>query len=463
MIALPEGLLLLLGLLASPSLSPSIVETTITKISLWIKMDAANATKILSCGHWQRWFLGLYLVFEKRNSESSSERSAMAVSQSIVADIIACLYSQLILRVKHGYQQWRVTLKLLEHHADRTSILRNLLSLSFRRLYSDLQQQKRTNKQLSSATADNIVYTFQLVDQWILPAKQTSANSIPETENYALEKSKILAPMCNIYALLRSAGGIVQRQDGDIHARAIPMLRILIREIPTTPTASVLPMLQTLLDVVGSDMTSSTIKSRQIILRVVFALQQTMLQNDNASDITQKAALAVLSLVNNRNLGNVVEGWGAEEVAGAMRPQAGELPEKSAHRVFELLTPAMISEISRNNVGSQNILSGSGNTKINKQNALEYQWIDVFAVSKRKASVVVDRQVRLSTVDVKELRNRQNARSNLDQQRFEVFLKTIDATRSQTYGFFTQRIWPSLKMGYHTPWSCDHRIRRYFL
>ena len=58
-----------------------------------------------------------------------------------------------------------------------------------------------------------------------------------------------------------------------------------------------------------------------------------------------------------------------------------------------------------------------------------------FAVSKRKASVVVDRQVRLSTVDVKELRNRQNARSNLDQQRFEVFLKTIDATRSQTYGF----------------------------
>ena len=193
-IALPEGLLLLLGLLASPSLSPSIVETTITKISLWIKMDAANATKILSCGHWQRWFLGLYLVFEKRNSESSSERSAMTVSQSIVADIIACLYSQLILRVKHGYQQWRVTLKLLEHHADRTSILRNLLSLSFRRLYSDLQQQKRTNKQLSSATADNIVYTFQLVDQWILPAKQTSANNIPESENYALEKSKNSGP-----------------------------------------------------------------------------------------------------------------------------------------------------------------------------------------------------------------------------------------------------------------------------
>ena len=179
-------------------------------------------------------------------------------------------------------------------------------------------------------------------------------------------------------------------------------------------------------------------------------------QNDDTSDIHRRC-IAVLSLVNNRNLGNVVEGWGAEEVAGAMRPQAGELPEKSAHRVFELLTPAMINEISRGNSGNQNAASVSNKT--NKNNALEYQWADMFAVSKRKASVVVDRQVRLSTVDVKELKNRQNARSNLDQQRFEMFLKTIDTTRSQTYGFFASVSGHRLKWDTHTPWSCDHRIR----
>ena len=117
-------------------------------------MDATNARNA-NCGYWQRWFLGLYLF--ERNSESSSEKSPMAVSQSIVSVIIACLYSQLILRVKHGYQQWRVTLKLLEHHA----IDLRYYAICYLYHFDDctaVATAKRANKQLS-APLQTILYT----------------------------------------------------------------------------------------------------------------------------------------------------------------------------------------------------------------------------------------------------------------------------------------------------------------
>ena len=470
-IALPEGLLLLLGLLTSPSIKSTFVEDTVTKISLWIKMNSINATKILSCGHWQRWFLGLYLSLENRKEEGEGDKQ-INVAQAMVADIISCLYSQLLLRVRNGYQQWRVTLKLLEYHPNRIPILRQLLTLSFRRLQSELQQQLRTDKKMPSATVDNIIFTFQLVDQWILPNKNPvmKGNNAQESqiEKEIEERNNILKSICKIYDLLRSLDGVVKKRDGEIHQRAVPILRLLTRLLPFTPKSSILSMLELLLNIVALDISSSSNKSRQIVLKVIFTLQETMLRNDDDATISQRVSLAVLSIVNNRDLGNVVEGWEAEAVAGAMRPQTGESPETSAHRVFDLLTRAMISEMSNDNDtnSSTQRAIASPRTKQdgnNRQNALEYQSSNLFSVSKRKASIVVSRQVRLSTVDVTELQNRQNARSNLDQQRFVLFMKTMEVARSQTNGFFTKRIWPSLKMGYHTPWSCNHDVRRYFI
>eukprot|EP00943_MAST-04B_sp_MAST-4B-sp1_P006442 g6442.t1 len=478
LIALPEGLLLLLGLLTAPSIPSTCVEDTVTKLSLWIKMNSTNATKILGCGHWQRWFLGLYLSLENRTDEGG-DVSHTNVAQSMVADIISCLYAQLLLRVKNGYQQWRVTLKLLEYHPQRILILRQLLTLSFRRLYSELQQQFRADKKLSSAAVDNIIFTFQFVDQWILPNKSPEMENKSKNElNIELEveeRNKILGSICKIYDLLRSVGGIVQKRDGEVHQRAIPIIRLLTRLLPFTPKSSILSMLELLLNIVALDMPSSSYKSRQIVLKVIFALQETMLRNDDDNEISQRVSLAVLSIVNNRDLGNVVEGWEAEAVAGAMRPQTGESPETSAHRIFDLLTRAMIAEVSNgnetgndygnNNDKQKSLLSSHRSSRdgFKRQSALEYQSPDLFSVSKRKASIVVNRQVRLSTIDVTELQNRQNARSNLDQQRFVLFMKTMEVARSQTKGFFSKRIWPSLKMGYHTPWSCNHGIRRYFI
>ena len=85
------------------------------------------------------------------------------------------------------------------------------------------------------------------MDQWILPNKNPvmKGNNAQESqiEKEIEERNNILTSICKIYDLLRSLDGVVKKRDGEIHQRAVPILRLLTRLLPFTPKSSILSML----------------------------------------------------------------------------------------------------------------------------------------------------------------------------------------------------------------------------
>ena len=59
-ILLPEGLLLLFGLLSTKSVRPAVRCRCMTLVGVWIKASSDNAMAILRVGRWQRWLVGLH-------------------------------------------------------------------------------------------------------------------------------------------------------------------------------------------------------------------------------------------------------------------------------------------------------------------------------------------------------------------------------------------------------------------
>ena len=458
LIVLPEALLLLLGLLTAPGIPIAMVDDTITRLSLWMKMNPDNSTQIISCVHWQRWFLGMYSSIYRKYREGVS--NGISVTEKMVCNTVACLYSHLISRVKNGHQQLRATLTLLDTHEYTHDILLSLMTETSRRLHSDLSQMLRVQKTLSGVTIENAVCLFQMFDEYLFPERGKSAASTGEN------REELLVCMVKLFSILRQAGAM-ERKDGDFHQNGVGIIRVITRELPHVRPANVSPLLDCLQILSISCITALTTRTRSVMLRVIDTLQEAMIRfsgNGNPADVDKRSlsvlaqnpqqmiALSLLALVNNCNLGwdTLIEGWNAETTLAAIRPIPGETPIESAQRVFDLLAPALIREKTHLNNNPQDAV-------------LVYQNPNLFVLASRTINDIVSRQVNISTRDVSELQSRQNTRSDLDQQRFVVYNKGVEVSRSQTYGFFHSRIWPALKMGVHNPWCADLSLRRYYI
>jgi hypothetical protein len=162
-IVIPEGLILLFGLLSTASVRPSVRCRCLTQVGMWVKGSHENARAVLNCPNWQRWFVGMQSAsmrlfnrghtslvrsFQDRRSREDSQDLGSAEGRrkrspassmdiqlndeaddagadtaatssvsslrpaitSLIVDCLSSLYGYLLTDVKRGYAHWGVFL-----------------------------------------------------------------------------------------------------------------------------------------------------------------------------------------------------------------------------------------------------------------------------------------------------------------------------------------------------------------
>ena len=200
-ILLPEGLLLLFGLLSTKSVKPAVRCRCMTLVGVWIKASSDNAMAILRVGRWQRWLVGLHsaslrlyhstsrgtaggpsadkevmmaaaVTEEKDGTSKSSRENAVGTNEkneeiddtksnvlvrtegeqseeetcgpimtSLVVDALACLYRTLLFDVKKGYEHWSVLQQLTTDIPCGLYFCRAVVVATLRRCHQSIQQQ----------------------------------------------------------------------------------------------------------------------------------------------------------------------------------------------------------------------------------------------------------------------------------------------------------------------------------
>jgi hypothetical protein len=526
-IALPEGLLLLLGLLTAPHAPPEVVEKSLSRLSLWLKMKTMNSVSIIKCVHWQRWFLGMYislftsfkreLVARKESTDHQSTRFESEaqrnmhyhVIQTMACDALSSLYSHLTLLVKKGCIQMRATVNLLNQHNPVYSypLIVNFMAATLNRIHSELLQTFRTNGAISEDLYSNVVHMVQFVEVWVFPSqakyRQNAAdNNVEQTDTFFAKTiienvESIVLHTANIFSILTQAKYF--RTESDSVEKAGPFVRVFCRRLAYLPSEKAMLIVLDRLQHVAINICgqNASAKSKHLLLGIISELQMAMVmrhnntktvvatspaQSDSSVDflseaihevekendsikIIQRISLSTLAIVNNIRaglLGMMVEGWDAEMLSAAMRPQLREQPETSAQRVFDLLAPALIKETSRQR---KQIISYRQPGRFGQ--GFVYVSPGKLALANNstvaKSQQILSRQLKISTTDVSELQKRQSSRSDLDRQRFVIFIKGMETNRSQTYQFFHNRIWPALNLGIYNPWAAPLTQKRYFI
>jgi hypothetical protein len=218
---LPEGLILLFGLLSTLSIQPKVRCRCMTLISFWIKSSPENAIAVLKINRWQRWFIGLYSsslrIFhlsrnnrnhrkkkkdkdnnEKDDDENENTTATTTTDQkkeegeenevdecgpimtTLIIDSLAALYKTLLFDVKRGYEYWSTLHTLTVEMPCGMYFARNVVIATLHRCYSSLSSSLPSSssceRRLSTSSsltitnrlADNISATFQFIDERLL-------------------------------------------------------------------------------------------------------------------------------------------------------------------------------------------------------------------------------------------------------------------------------------------------------
>jgi hypothetical protein len=221
-ILLPEGLLLLFGLLSTKSVAPAVRCRCMTLVGMWVKTSHENAMAVLRCSRWQRWFVGIHSsslrlfhqsamdlnkkqgngnednnsATDDNDSERASIDSCGSMMTSLIVDALSALYKTLLHDVKRGYEHWSVLHALTRDMPAGTYFCRAVVVTTLRRSHQTLSQtiaplntatrraSLRNSLTMPNHLADNLASTFQFVDELLLgvsPSSWSISSSTPST------------------------------------------------------------------------------------------------------------------------------------------------------------------------------------------------------------------------------------------------------------------------------------------
>ena len=216
-LVIPEGLILLFGLLSTTSVRPSVRCSCLTQVGMWIKTSSENARAVLNCPNWQRWFVGMQSAsmrlfnrgnagpsqsfqwghsvedseafaseedselhfhehhsrnFAKRSPQSSMdiqlEDTASSAGGSVesevaslrpaitalVVDCLSSLYSYLLTDVKRGYAHWGIFLTHVLKIPGGAYLTRAVVVATLRRVMRHIKTEPLTPVSQVSGTAE---------------------------------------------------------------------------------------------------------------------------------------------------------------------------------------------------------------------------------------------------------------------------------------------------------------------